>query len=261
MGRALVRRAHALVRHEGVAKTTRGLVFESRTWAWRDLPRHTRALARRVDRHVADGAVEDGRLCDAGGHAVRVVRAWRADKSGVYVAVACQPVELVGDRVVDVEPLRHLSLHRYDAAEPARRRLGVVPPGVVLTSPRVESGFGAAPVAGAPSEHDAAARAWPHLPEPVRKSAARAVPVPEDWIGSLVQRSTSGGGLPASQEILMLRRGVDAAVVVRARRELGSNAPTDPEARAALLAEADWAVEQVTFSVRVPRLLGPALPQ
>jgi len=251
---------HQLVRHEDVAKTTRGLVFEGRTWTWRELPRQTRALAHRVDRHVADGAAEDGRFYEAGGHLVRVVRGWRADKSGLYVAVACQPVEIVGDRVVEAEPLRHLSLHRYDAAEPARRRLGVVPPGVVLTSPRVEHGFGTAPASDTPPEHDAAAGAWPHLPGAVRKSAERAVPVPEDWIGSLVQRWATNGRLPVSQEILTLRRAVDAAVVVRARRELGAEAPKDAEARAALLAEADWAVEQVTFSLRVPRLLGPALP-
>jgi len=258
VGRALVRRPHELEPHDDVARTTRTVSFDARTWSWGDLPRRTRVLAPRVDTLVADGAVADGHLYEDRGGLVRVVRGWRADRRGLYVAAAAQPVRVVGDEVVALGALEHLVLHRYDADAPARRRLGSVRAGAV------EASTPGRPVSAGPRsdrpEHAAASSAWPYLPAAVRKSAAQVVPLPDDWLGSIVQHRSRRRGLPLSQEIVMVRRSDVAAVVVRARRELPADAPKEVDVRTRLLAEMDWVVEQVTYRLHSPALIGPALP-
>lgn len=262
MEREVVRRTHALVRHQGLSRTTRTVAFECRSWAWADLPQQTRALAPEVDVLVADWADEDGELYQADDEVVRVLRGWRADRSGLYVAAAWQPVRLVGDRVVDAGPLGHLWVRRHQAATQPGRRLGLVPAGAFDPARSDGSSGGAAPLTpSAPPEQASAASAWPYLPAMVRDTAERAVPLPEDWLGSLTQARTPRGGLPRSQKVVMLRRSAGAAVVVRAERELPPRSGRDAQRRAALLADLQWTVEQVVYSLREPALIGPPAPR
>jgi hypothetical protein len=138
-----------------------------------------------------------------------------------------------------------------------RRRIGWVPVGTPAGSGAGAvdgpGGAGPQPVAHAP-EHAGAAHAWPYLPEPVRVGAQRAVPLPEDWIGDLLQ--TWGRQRTArSQEVTVLRRDQDRAVVIRATRELDPAPGASAAEHAAALAAADWLVEQVVLPIARPQRL------
>lgn len=85
----LVRRPHALVLPTGAARSTSELVFDSAPLVWDDLPASTRHAARHRTPVIAERAVADGSLYrDGTGARVEVMRAWRAHRDRLYVAVA-----------------------------------------------------------------------------------------------------------------------------------------------------------------------------
>ena len=167
-----------------------------------------------------------------------------------------------GQSVVGAGPWRHVHLERHDSDGTPRRRIGWVPAGVPGSSPaRPAAGpeTGAAAPSAAPAEA-AAAQAWPFLPAAVRTGALRAVPVPTDWLGQLVQIA-GPDRMPRSQEIVVLRRDERTALVIRATRELLPAPGSTADEHAQALARADWLVEQVTYRLRVRPGLADSRPE
>lgn len=254
----LVRRPHALATRPGTSGDTSTLVFDARPLVWGDVPAALRRAARHDAPVVADRAVADPVVYRDDEHGlVEVMRAWRAHRDRLYVALALRPVRSEGEQVRPTGPWQPVGLRRYDAAGEVRRRVGQVPAGLPPAAPRGAAGVpaGAArPVRpSVDPEHASAADAWTYLPQPVRTSAERAVPVPDDWIGDLQQRQVRG--LPRSQEVVVLRRDGDRALVVRASREVVPARGVTEEEQSAALARADWTVEQVVLPTARPRLL------
>lgn len=254
----LVRRAHELTVSGGAARSTAEVAFEGVPLMWADLPAETRRAARHRTPVVAERAVADDTFYRSGtGGVVEVLRAWRAHRDRLYVAVASRPVDVAaGHRPAG--PWEPVALRRYDVSGEPRRRIGWVPPGLPAAASAAgrAAGPGAAdprPVAHAP-EHAGAAHAWPYLPEPVRVGAQRAVPLPEDWIGDLLQ-TWGNRRMARSQEVTVLRRDQDRAVVIRATRELDPAPGTTAAEHDAALAAADWLVEQVVLPIARPQRL------
>jgi hypothetical protein len=247
-------RHDSLERAQVPASSTARVTFEGDVFAWADMPPKTQRLAQRHDAVLAELAVVDGALYGDPSDATRVLRAWRAHPGAVLIAVATQKVVIDGDRIRARGSFEHVSLRRYDAIVTPRRRAGSVPAHV--------DDAGAHAVPG-PIDHEsvtsAAARdAWRYLPSPVRHGAEKVVAHPEDWLGELRQRRDAGGQ-PQSQEVLVLRRSTTAAVVVVARRSAPARAGLTSEEVAHALAHTPWAVEQLTYDLREPALLGPAV--
>lgn len=251
----LVVRAHSLTAPTGVARNTSELVFEGDLLTWADLPSSTRRAARHRSPVVAEQAVEDGRLYRTATGFVQVMRAWRAHRDRLYVAVASRPVPVSASQIVPDGRWEPVALRQYDIAGEPRRRIGWLPAGAAPV-PGASPADARAPrsTTHAP-EHVSAAKAWPYLPEPVRRGAQRAVPAPEDWIGGLVQHFDAGR-MPTSQEVTVLRRDDDRAVVIRATRELVPAPGISASEQAAALAVASWLVEQVTLTTGRPQQLG-----
>lgn len=247
---ALTHRHHALDRLDDPPASTAPVSFDGTVVAWPELPVATRKLARRPDPVLAERVVSDGGLYESPSGLVQVLRAWRAHPGAVLVAVVQRPVTVDGQALRSRGPWVHVSLRSYEASTTPRRRVGVVPAGEVVDH---GSGPGARP--SAPNEA-AAHDAWSFLPSVVRQSAQKAVPVVDDWIGDL--RQAHEAGVPASQDIAVLRRSASAAVVVTARRtapELAGATTTEISER---LAHEPWSVEQITYDLREPVLLGSA---
>jgi hypothetical protein len=257
----LVRRAaRALAAPAGAARRTSEIAFESTPLTWEDLPAALRAAAEHPSPVVADGAAADGALYEEPGGIVQVMRAWRAHRDRLYVAVAARAVQVLGDELRPIAPWEPVGLRRHDAAGGARRRIGWVPVGApVQTEGPSGSPHGAGRSPTPPERrspgHAGAEAAWPYLPQPVRAGAERAVPVPEDWIGDLVQRSAPANGMPLSQEVTAVRRDAGTAVVIRATREITPAGGVSPSEQAAALAVADWLVEQVVLPIAQPKQL------
>ncbi|MEN1975986.1 hypothetical protein [Cellulomonas olei] len=254
----LVRRDHALVRAGGVARSTATVAFDGRSLRWGDLPAATRRAARHSSPVVADGAVADAGLYrKADGSLAQVIRGWRAHRDRLYVAVAIRPVRVDGHQVRETGPWEPAGLRRWDAAGPPRRRVGAVPASAVPPATRAGGphapGNTAGPVPSTAPWHSAAAHAWGYLPPAVRSGAERAVPVPEDWLGELVQQSV--GRKPFAQTLTVLRRDDEHAVVIRAERELPALARGTAEERTVRLAATDWQVEQVVLATTQPQRL------
>lgn len=253
----LVRRAHALTVAGGVARSTSEIAFEGAVPLWDDLPAATRAAARHASPVVAEQAGTDAGLYRDTDRLVQVLRAWRAHRDRLYVAVAQRPFRLDGEPRPD-GPWQHVSLSRYDVRGEARRRIGWVPAGTVpapVHAPGAAAGdAGARTTPAHGPEAAGAADAWPYLPEAVRTGAQRVVPLPEDWLGHLVQHADAKR-MPLSQEVVVLRRDAEAAVVIRATRELEPAPGLSPTEQGRALAAADWLVEQVVLTTTRPRQL------
>jgi hypothetical protein len=248
--RDLVRRQHGLVVPEQASRSTRTVGFESPALGWDDLPEAVRKAAAHKGAVVTEQAGLDDGVVRGSDGPVEVLRAWRAYRDRIYVAVAERPV-LIGSRaVVPAGAWRGVSLQRDDIDEPPQRRIGWLGAGVLDHATAQPSVAPAVPVApGAPRHQASAARVWPFLPAAVREGATRAVPVPDDWLGDLSQ-VTRGDGMPVSQELSVLRRDARSAVVVRAIREVVPRAGCTADEQERALAGADWLVEQVTYSLR-----------
>lgn len=259
--RALVRRAHELTVVPTTSRSTQTVGFEAEVFGWADLPAQTRRDARDDSPVVAEQACADDALYQVGRELLQVLRAWRAHRDRVYVAVAERPVAVGEPSVVGAGPWRHVLLERHESDGTPRRRVGWVPAGVPGSShPAPAGGPATDPVApSAPPQHATAAQAWPFLPSAVRDGALCTVPVPTDWLGQLVQVA-GPDRMPRSQEIVVLRRDERTALVIRATRELipAPGRTADEHARA--LARADWLVEQVTYRLRVPPGLASTRP-
>lgn len=255
----LVRREHALVRRDGVARSTAAVSFDSTPLSWGDLPSETRRAARHDTPVVADTAVADGSLyLEPDGSVVQVMRGWRAHRDRLYVAVARRPVRTDGAVLRATGDWEPVVLRRWDAHGVPRRRVGVVPAGSVPAAPGASaspstSGDSDTPAPVAAPEHAAASGSWPYLPPAVRASAERTVPLPQDWLGELVQQAVRGK--PTGQTITVLRRDDEHAVVLRATRELPASAGRTAKERATLLASTDWQVEQVVMTTVRPKRL------
>lgn len=260
MGRDLVRRPEGgLARLAGDARSTATIAFEGEAFTWASLPAQSRRSARHWRPVLAEQVGKDDGHVQRGQETVQVLRGWRLHRDALVVVVADRPVLPRGDHTVPVGSWRPVSVRRFDVVGDPQRRLGWVPAGVVPD--RAGAGGPHTPVV--PPHHAAqsaaAARTWPHLPAPVREGLVRAVPVPDDWLGTIVQRQ--GGSDPImSQAITMLRRDETRGVVVVATRE---RRPTPGLARAdeeAALAAADWLVDQLTFELRPRQLLDADRP-
>jgi len=249
--RALVRRAHDLTVVPKTSRSTQTVGFDAEVFSWGDLPFRTRRDAPHIGPLVAEQACLDDSLHPAGHELLQVLRAWRAHRDRVYVAVAERPVVVGAQSLAGAGPWRPVHLEVHPSDDTPQRRIGWVPAGVPGSSQHAPSaGSTADPVAPSASPaQSAAAHAWPFLPAVVRDGALRTVPVPTDWLGQLVQRA-GPDLLPRSQEIVVLRRDESTALVIRATRELlpvpGSTVDQHPRA----LARADWLVEQVTYRLR-----------
>lgn len=249
---ALTRRTGAVARLHDAAASTAPVAFEGQAFEWADLPARTRRLARRDDPVLAERVVVEDVLYESPVGVTQVLWAWRAHPGAVLVAVALRPVRVDRDALYPTGPWAHASLHSYEAAATPKRRVGVVGSTVVVDR------RDASAVAPADPQHGSALEAWAYLPTAVRQSAERAVPLPEDWLGDLRQRSDAGQ--PTSQDVVVLRRSASAAVVVIARRaapELIGATPTEVARR---LAREPWSVEQLTYDLREPTLLGTSAP-
>jgi hypothetical protein len=248
---SLTLRPGHLARAEGETRSTSEIAFDAPALRWGDLPAETRRAARHSAPVVADLAVTDDSLYDDAGALVQVMRAWRAHRDRLYLAVASRPVELGARSVRPAGPWQTQALHRWDVSGAPRRRVGSVAPGA---DPREAAGPAGAGGSPAPRphrpEHGAAARTWPYLPAAVRASAERAVPLPQDWLGDLLQRSL--GRVPYSQTLTVLRRDDERALVVRAHRALAGSQGRTAEAQSEVLAAQDWQVEQVVLPIARP---------
>lgn len=250
---ALTRRNHELARRDDVSVSTAPISFGSEVFEWSDLPSTTVRLARRSDPVLAERVVEDGGLYQTPLGLVQVLRAWRAHPGAVVMAVVQRPVVVKGDELIATGRWAHSSLTTTDAAATPRRRAGVVASAVLVEHEQVAG-------TGSPAPHHAAAsHAWSYLPAAVRKSAERAVPVPDSWVGDL--RQLSEAGEPVSQEILVLRRSTSAAAVVVARRGAPEMVGATTDEVRQRLAHEPWSVELITYDLREPAQLGPSLPR
>jgi len=250
-GREVARRPDDLTVRGGSARSTRTTTFVGQVYSWADMPPATRRAAAHREPVVAEHAHIDAGAYQVPGGFVQVLRAWRMHHDLVVVAVAERAVLPDGDTVKAVGPWRQVSLARHEADAPIRRRVGWVPPGPVSgTTPGGDGGDG--PVLSVGPAAASAASSWPYLPAVVRASATRAVPIPVDWFGTLVQRKSSTG-LPLDQELLVLRRDDTRAIAVRAHR--GPVQARTREEGVQALARADWFVEQFDLALRAPRQL------
>jgi hypothetical protein len=262
---ALARRHHQLVRPGGGARSTSTTTFEGEHLTWSDLPAPTRRAARHRTPVVVDQAVADDTLYQLDADLVQVMRAWRAHRDRLYLAVAYRVVQVHDEDVRPAGPWLPASLVQHDAVGEPRRRVGWVPPGdgsSPLSGRPGTAGAGsrvadAPPVPSAPPEHQAAARVWAYLPPPVRAGVARSVPMPDDWLGELVQTS-SLRHLPLAQSIVMLRRDAETSVVIKATRSRDPERGSSHAELAARLAASDWLVEQVVMTTARPALLEAA---
>jgi hypothetical protein len=254
---ALVLRSGRLVRSEGRARSTTEVTFDTPPLRWADLPADTRAAARhRSSPVVADQAVADDVLYQReDGALLQVMRAWRAHRDRLYLAVARRTVTIDEGRLQPTGDWERLALHRWDVEGEARRRVGTVPPGA---PPTTAATTGGSPLPGADGpgraaprpEHASAARAWPYLPAAVRTRAERTVPIPQDWLGDLLQESVHR--VPRAQTLTVLRRDEEKALVLRAHRALPTGAGRTAAAQAEALAACDWEVEQVVLPLARP---------
>lgn len=260
MGRDLVRRAGGgLVRRADDARSTATVDFAGDVLTWSSLPQESRRAARRRSRVLAEQVGTDAGYERRGSETVQVVRGWRVHRDALLVVVADRQVVPRHDDVVPVGPWRHASVRTFDVVGEPRRRRGQVPAGVAPDW-SAAAGPGRPVVTPQHSPQEAgAASAWPHLPAPVRQGLSRAVPVPADWLGHLVQHS-QGRRAVVSQSITMLRRDDARAVVVTATRERRRTPGWRSSDEDAALAATDWQVEQLTFELRPPRLLEPVRP-
>lgn len=249
---ALTRRHHGLVPFGDTSASTAPIAFEGETFGWADLPAATRQLARRDDPVLAERVVADDGLYVSPSGVVQVLRAWRAHPGAVVVAVVLRPVRVDGELLRAAGRWAHASLSSYDAAATPRRRAGVVASSVVVER---RTGPGSGPSA---PHHAPAREAWAYLPAVVRQSAEKAVPVPEDWVGDL--RQITDAGQPVSQEIVVLLRSASVAAVVVARRSAPAPVGATTGEVAQRLAREPWSVEQLTYDLREPALLGPSTP-
>lgn len=250
---ALVRRHADVERLGGAAASTAPLAFEGESFIWADLPAKTRRLARRDDAVLAERVVREDTLRESASGLVQVHRAWRAHPGAVIVTVVLRPVRVDGPVLRTAGAWQHVSLHSFEAATTPRRRAGVVVPSVVA-----DGGTAPRPAASGPDKA-AAHNAWAYLPAVVRESAEKVVPVPEDWLGDL--RQSSDAGQPTSQDVVVLRRSATAAAVVVARRRAPAMVGATTAEVAERLAREPWSVEQLTYDLREPALLGAAAPQ
>ncbi|WP_456785921.1 hypothetical protein [Cellulomonas sp. P5_C5] len=260
--RALVRRAHELTVVPTTSRSTQTVGFDAEVFGWADLPVQTRRDAQHDSPVVAEQACSDGSLQQVGPEVLQVLRAWRAHRDRVYVAVAARPVVVGGQSAVVAGPWRHVHLDRHESDGTPQRRIGWVPAGVPGSSPHAPAADGPVTDPAAPSASSAqasAAQAWPFLPAVVRDGALRTVPVPTDWLGHVAQ-TTGPDLLPRSQEIVVLRRDERTALVIKATRELLPQLGSTADEHAQALARADWLVEQVTYRLRVPPGLAASRP-
>lgn len=249
----LVRRAHELTLAGGAARSTAEVAFEGVPLMWGDLPAATRRAAKHPTPVVAERVVVDGTFYRTAAGVVEVARGWRAHRDRLYVAVASRTVDVTAPGR-PVGPWEPVVLRRYDVSGEPRRRIGWVPAGAPpVAAPAAAGGSAPVPDRHAP-EHAGAAEAWPYLPEPVRAGAQRAVPLPEDWIGDMLQH-WGPNRVARSQEVTVLRRDADRAVVLRATRELDPAPGASASEHAAALAAADWLVEQVVLPIARPQQL------
>jgi hypothetical protein len=249
---ALTSRNDGLVRLGDAPASTAPVAFEGETFEWADLPTATRRLARRDDPVLAERVVADDGLYESPSGVTQVLRSWRAHPGAVVVAVVLRPVRVDRDVLRAAGPWAHASLRSYDAAATPRRRAGVVASSVVVERRATPGSDPSAP------HHAAAKDAWAYLPAVVRQSAENAVPVPEDWAGDL--RQITDAGQPMSQEIVVLRRSASVAAVVVARRSAPALVGATTGEVAQRLAREPWSVEQLTYDLREPALLGPSTP-
>lgn len=251
----LVRRAHDLTVPGGVARSTAEVAFGEAVPLWADLPEPMRRAARHRSPVVAEQAGTDEGLYRDEGRLVQVLRAWRAHRDRLYVAVARRPCGADHDHR-PVGPWEPVVLRRFDVQGEVRRRVGHVPagstPDLVATATAEAVGPTAPPEPVRTPETAGAAFAWPYLPEAVRTGAQRVVPLPEDWLGHLVQRADARR-MPLSQEVVVLRRDAATAVVIRATRELAPVRGRSATAHAQALAATDWLVEQVVLTLTRPQ--------
>jgi hypothetical protein len=249
----LVRRAHAVEKHGGVAASTHHVSFGGRVLTWADVPPQTRRAVRHSAAVVTEQVGVDSQLYDEGSAVVQVLRAWRAHTDRLYCVVASRPV-VVADVPRPAGAWQPRELRRFDAVGQPARRIGWVPAGVApVGGGPAGAGPSLVPVAVGPDKRSAA-DAWTHLPQPVREGAERAVPLPDDWLGGLVQH-TRPDGFATSQEISVLRRDAARAVVLRATRALEPGPGATRRSHDRALATTDWLVEQVTYDLSQPAVL------
>lgn len=248
----LAGRHDAVDRIRDAAASTAPLAFEGEVFGWADLPAATRRLARRDDHVLAERVVADDRLYDSPSGVVQVLRGWRAHPGAVVVAVVQRRVRADAFPLRPAGPWAHVSLHSFEAAATPRRRAGTVTSTLVTDHRGTQAGVASDP------RHAAAQEAWAFLPAQVRASAERVVPVPDDWLGDLRQRSDAGQ--PASQDVVVLRRSASAAAVVVARRSAPELVGATVAELAQRLAREPWSVEQLSYDLRRPAQLGPTAP-
>jgi hypothetical protein len=255
-GRDLARRGEVAKRRGALtvwragARSTESISFSGSIYTWADVPRDVQNAVRHGSPVVAEDAGVDGTLYGGRGMPVEVLRAWRAHADRLVVVVLERPVRADGVPYVPVGPWSTRLISVFDGAGPIRRRVGVVPAGVSpVTTGGGESGSPLAP--STPPAAAGAAHAWSYLPAPVRDGAVKAIPLPEDWLGSLTQRHASG--LPITQQIVMLRRDTDHALVLHATRGPITSGNRDQRTRA--LAQAPWTVQQFDLDLRPVRRL------
>lgn len=258
MGRDLIRRPNGdLATLADDARSTATIGFGGEVFSWASLPADSRQAAKHKRPVLAEQVGTDAGYEHGGDEIVQVMRGWRAHRDALFVVVATRPVHPRQGDAVPVGPWRHISVRRFDVVGEPKRRLGWVPAGVV---PGQVAAVGARDPVIAPhhtARQAAAAHTWPHLPAQVRQGLGRAVPVPDDWLGELVQRR---GGSVLSHSITMIRRDETRAVVVVATRERQLTPGLRPADEEAALAGADWLVEQLTFELQPQKLLDPVGP-
>lgn len=259
MGQDLVRRpGDGVAVRDGDARSTAATGFDGDVLTWSSLPAESRRFARHRAPVLATQVGTDAGFEQRGHETAQVLRGWRAHRDALFVVVAARPVVPGHGEMVPVGPWDHVSVRRYDVDGEPGRRLGWVPAGV-LPEQSLATGPGGPVTPRHSPQEAAAASTWPHLPAPVRQGLTRAVPVPVDWLGELVQHR-GGNEAVLRQSITMIRRSDTRAVVVVATRER----PLTPGLRLrdeeAALASADWLVDQLTFELRPQRLLDPVRP-
>ncbi|GIG19591.1 hypothetical protein Cch01nite_03150 [Cellulomonas chitinilytica] len=251
--------AHAVVLRGGseltapgspAAVSTESVAFDRRPVSWDDLPSDLRDRTTRATAFVGECAGLDAELDVADGLPVQVCRAWRAYRDVVFVAEVVRSVA-PGPRggVEAVGPWRERALAAYAVRGVPDRRVGSVD--AEVAEPGSEGQVRMTQPAPVPSAHAEAATAWTFLPGAVRAGAEGRVPEPTVWLGTLVQQQSSAG-FPLAQDVLVLRLGTAAAVVVRATRSVAAVPGATVAAQRARMARTPWLVEQVTFALGGP---------
>lgn len=242
---ALVRHPSTLDRtHRSGAVSTANVAFDGDVLTWDDLPARTRADAAHSTALVAECAVCDPGPLVEDGRTLQVLRGWRAHRDLVLVAVAVRPlVPAPGFGMRAVGPWEHRSLTTHAVRGVPERRTGTVPADV---APAAGGDAPGPSVTRPPGHHSAAAATWPYLPGAVRAGAEAVVPVPDVWLGDLVQQR-SPDGFPVAQDVTVLRLSATRAVVVRATRAVAEVPGATVREQTTRIAATAWLIEQVSF--------------